>query len=164
MTSMRPVLLLACASAAFLLCGCGGSGYDNIAPVSGVVTLDGKPAGNVMVTFTPEGGGVASSGITDSQGKYELIYIDAKGAQIGRHRVAVTTISGMKAPEALPSEIRSDDPRYAEMMTQDYAAQSAAQSKADPIPAKYNTATELMKDVVKGSNEINLELTTDGAK
>lgn len=55
--------------------GCG-KGYEGgkLAPVSGVVTLDGQPAAGIMVLFSPtaETGGQGGMGTTDASGKYEL--------------------------------------------------------------------------------------------
>ncbi len=64
-----------------LLClftvGCGG---PNLAPVSGTVTLDGKPVDGIRVTFEPIVGEsdvtdeeyYTSFGITDDRGHYEM--------------------------------------------------------------------------------------------
>ncbi len=74
-----------------LLCGCGGGkGPDQpeLGTVSGTVTVDGKPATNLTVTFLPVDGGRPSTGATDSSGAYTLIYnANSKGAKIGKHNV-----------------------------------------------------------------------------
>ena len=81
-----------------LLAGCQGT--NDVAPVSGRVTLGGQPLAGAVVTFQPvrEAGGpspkhAGSVGKTDSQGRYELRLIerDALGASVGRHRVTITT-------------------------------------------------------------------------
>jgi hypothetical protein len=50
----RPICL-ACTwlTAVFITLGCGGSHHLETAPVTGVVTIDGKPLGQGVVTFTP---------------------------------------------------------------------------------------------------------------
>jgi hypothetical protein len=69
------------------------------APVSGVVTLDGKPLVRARVTFmpvpNPQGpsqSGPEASGDTDEGGRYSLktVFGDA-GASIGKNRVMVST-------------------------------------------------------------------------
>jgi hypothetical protein len=145
--------------AILLMAGCN-QGHDNIAPVSGTVTLDGQPAPNVMVTFVPEGGGAASTGVTDASGNYTLTYIDSKGALIGKHRVSVTSVASAGSASSAPTNVSSDDPNYANRAQGDYAAMSAQQSAKEVIPERYNTNSELVKEVTAGENVINLELTT----
>ena len=77
--------------------GCS-SGGPQFVPVSGVITLDGKPYGNAAISFQPigEGGnpnpGRGSSAYTDENGRFVLM-CDGKvnGAVVGKHRVRVTT-------------------------------------------------------------------------
>ena len=121
--------------AMFAGCGGGESGPET-ASVSGVVTMDGTPLEGVVVAFEPQGeaAGRSSIGITDANGKYSLSYDEnSDGAIVGTHIVTVTT----------PTE--GPDP--------------SGQAK-DPIPAKYNEASELTKEVKAGSNTIDLELTS----
>src|SRR6478672_13610229 len=55
------------------LAGCGQSG-PQIAPVHGHVKLDGQPLANADVQFQPEGSQRPSSGRTDAEGRYDLMY------------------------------------------------------------------------------------------
>lgn len=78
-----------------LIVGCGGPGIETV-PVSGVVTLDGQPVPNVLVTFQPVARGAAesssspgSNGTTDSEGRYELKTPDGSGAIVGEHIVTL---------------------------------------------------------------------------
>src|SRR5688572_19674667 len=74
--------------------GCSGGKF---APVSGVVTLDGKPYGKAAVSFQPIGDkddpypGRGSSAYTDENGRFELISDENKGAIVGKHLVRITT-------------------------------------------------------------------------
>ena len=83
---------------AFLLCllGCSKRG-DGFAyePVSGVVTLDGNPAVNATVAFSPQGtsleSGRPSIGLTDSEGRYVAKTLDGvDGAAVGEHLISIT--------------------------------------------------------------------------
>lgn len=65
---MRRWLAVCGILSALVVVGCGQS--DTV-KVTGTVTLNGQPAENVEVTFLPKGGRPAS-GVTDSQGKFEL--------------------------------------------------------------------------------------------
>ena len=77
--------------------GCGGEGSKYV-PVSGVVTINGKPYAKAMVSFQPEGGagniapGRGSSGITDGQGRFTLKTDDGHdGALVGSHAIKIRT-------------------------------------------------------------------------
>ncbi|MBR9804015.1 carboxypeptidase regulatory-like domain-containing protein, partial [bacterium] len=78
-------------SLAGTLSGCGGSSdTPDLGSVSGTVTIDGAPASNVTVTFTPVEGGRASTGTTSSSGHYNLVYSPSEaGAVLGQHKVTI---------------------------------------------------------------------------
>ncbi len=86
-----------------LVIGCGGSGdRPELAPVEGLVTLDSQPLAGATIVFRPESG-KASRGVTDAEGRYELIYLrDIKGAKLGKHTVTITTASEASPEERLP--------------------------------------------------------------
>lgn len=84
----RRLLLLALA----VVAGCGGEA--KLAPVTGTVTIAGKPYPGGKVLFTPvaEGdaieAGRAAFGIPDENGRFELsTYRQSDGALIGEHTV-----------------------------------------------------------------------------
>lgn len=79
--------------------GCGTSEFE-LAPVSGTVTLDGKPVAEARVIFEPRREGQAaltagpgSDGLTDAQGRYSLTTSvgEEQGAVVGPHTVTVST-------------------------------------------------------------------------
>jgi len=75
------------------LTGCGGASQD-VAPVSGAVTLDGAPLPTASVTFQPKDGGRPSFGVTNSQGRYVLEYsMNELGAKVGASTVRISTQS-----------------------------------------------------------------------
>lgn len=84
-----------------LLCtACGGSDTPDLGNVTGTITMDGAPLADAYVTFMPDAVR-ASSGKTDSAGKYELVYIrDEKGAALGDHKVVVSKLVNEK--ETIP--------------------------------------------------------------
>lgn len=89
-----------------LSAGCGGgpaADMPDLAPVSGVVTQEGKPLTDALVVFEPEKGS-ASSGITDATGKYELRYnADHLGAVPGVHTVRISKMDGEAGNEQIPA-------------------------------------------------------------
>lgn len=147
--------LFAAAAACCCLClfGCGGDGPE-LGSVSGQVTMDGKPLPNVLVTFVPDGGGGVSTGKTDANGKYELGFYERAGALIGKHKVSVTTLQEL---QDTASELPSSDPAY-EKQAMGSASDYAKGGVVERIPARYNSLTEIVKEVTSGSNVINLEL------
>src|SRR5262245_51088003 len=74
------------------LTGCSNSSRPATYPVTGTVTLQGKPVAGAAVTFVPTGDeGEAASAITDSEGKYALTTWQAgDGARPGEYRVKVS--------------------------------------------------------------------------
>jgi len=128
---MRRTLLLA-----LLLPLAAGCGSSKTAPVSGRVTLNGKPLPNASVTFAPIGGkgnqepGPSSAGKTDGDGRYTLSLIgqDGSGAMIGRHKVRIALMS-----EADTSDDRPD--------------------KLKQLPLHYNGQTTLEFEVLPGGTD-----------
>ncbi len=92
----RPMLCLALLQLV-ALAGCGGNEFD-LAPVSGRITLDGKPLPGADVVFQPfesNAGtvnvGPGSFGHTDEQGNFTLKTMEGEaGAVVGKHHVTVT--------------------------------------------------------------------------
>ena len=81
------------------LCGCNSSKFD-LAPVSGVVTLDGEPVADARVIFEPQrtgqealSAGPSSNGVTDDEGRFtlETTVEGHRGAVVGAHTVTVST-------------------------------------------------------------------------
>jgi carboxypeptidase family protein len=75
-----------------VLTGCSNSSRPPTYPVTGTVTLQGKPVAGAAITFVPTGEeGEAASAITDSEGKYALTTWQAgDGARPGEYRVKVS--------------------------------------------------------------------------
>jgi hypothetical protein len=106
------------------IAGCGHSG-PQLGNVTGRVTLDGQPLNSARLTFQPDGNRSPSTGYTDSDGRYELLFKrGVDGAFLGSHTI----------------QIRTSDNRN--------------------LPAKYNDATELVREVKAGDNVIDFELTS----
>ncbi len=123
------VLVLALAS-----CGCQRG--PAVAPVEGMVTMNGEPLAQAMVEFQPDAG-TPSYGYTDQSGHYELMYqVDRGGALLGRHNVRVRT-AGEK------TDLETD-------MT--YTVRES-------VPVEYNEESELYYEVKRGPNTFDIEIT-----
>ncbi|QDT64694.1 DUF4198 domain-containing protein [Calycomorphotria hydatis] len=79
-----------------LVSGCSSEETYEFVPVSGRLTLDGKPLSNVRITFTPKLDGdniivgPSSMATTDADGRFQLVAANKsfeKGAIVGEHRV-----------------------------------------------------------------------------
>lgn len=96
MSAIRFFLILS-PMTVLLLQGCGGSSdLPTLVPVTGTVTVDGKPMAGVTVRFYPMKDGESQpgrtpSGITDESGKFELTYSgNNRGAIPGQYFASVS--------------------------------------------------------------------------
>ena len=145
------------AAGALLVAAAGCAGVDGFAPVSGVVTLDGKPYGNAVVSFQPIGTkdnpapGRGSSAYTDENGRFVLRCDDRfDGALIGKHQVRIMT-RGSDVVGQVPDGVSSDD-----------GAPPAG--KVDPIPPEWNALSKVEFDVPKGgTDQANFNIVTKKA-
>jgi hypothetical protein len=116
-----------------------------LAPVSGIVTLDGQPVSGVRVTFQPSGRdvenpGPGSSAFSDASGRYELKTVrDEPGAVPGQHTVRILN------PE--PEKAGSND--------------GAGPPRKEIIPRRYEVSSDLTFDVPPdGTDAANFELSS----
>lgn len=123
-----------------LLAGCGGSKYPT-AQVSGTVRMNGKPLPNAAMTFQPIGGGMASVGVTDRDGRYTLEFLDSgrSGAVVATHRVIIRT--------------------HRKSNTEDTSSDISNPQLRDPIPQRYNDNTQLTMEVpAEGTDSADFDL------
>lgn len=136
-----------------LAAACSGcSGDVTFAPVSGVVTLDGKPYGKAVVSFQPIGSpddpnpGRGSSAYTDANGRFELVSDDHQGAVVGKHRVRIMSVGelpGGPSPEGGSSD------------------ETPINRPVDPIPPEWGALSEKTFDVpAGGTDKANFDILT----
>jgi hypothetical protein len=135
--------------ALLILFGCG-SPYK-VGPVSGKVTMDGKPLPKVVVTFAPIGSkenmspGPTASAVTDAEGRY-VLKLDARrsGAVVGKCRVYITSRLDDRA------QVGADEPD---------SPGPFRRTAKEKIPPKYSRQTELVFDVpAGGTDQANFDL------
>ena len=87
--STRGLLLVACLLS--LVSGCSrGRQHPPTHAVTGLVTVDGKPVKDAIVSFLPENGQYPANGTTDASGRYELTsFTRGDGAMEGSFRVTI---------------------------------------------------------------------------
>lgn len=137
------VVLTLCLSVSFLGgCGGGGDGIER-SVVSGLVTFEGTPVEEGIITFVPTDGVVgAPVQLTIQGGKYS----SAEDAQDDRG--IVTGLNGVQilATKKTGKQIKNVIGEMEEEVLQ-------------YIPAKYNEQSELKQDIKPGKNTIDFELT-----
>jgi hypothetical protein len=97
--------------------GCS-SGRKSVpmAPVTGAVTLDGKPVPDAVVTLKPSSelhakGAREAYGYTDSDGRFTMTTDGKKGAAIGKMAVLVGSSDANKPLGGKPAKPNSKDPK-----------------------------------------------------
>jgi hypothetical protein len=88
---MRIVSIILLLIGTTVITGCGA---DPTVSVSGIVKLDGSPAANLLVYFTPKGNKeskvVGGSAVSDTQGKFTIVGDDGRpGLLPGKYTVFV---------------------------------------------------------------------------
>src|SRR5687768_11537835 len=123
---MRPNLALVVVTLIFT--GCGVT--SRTSPVSGVVTLDGKPLAGASIHFVPEGSGRDATGETGTSGNFTMSTFKPRdGVVPGTYKVVISPPTGA-----------ADTTQYAtpeEAMAA--AAKAPAKKAAGPaFPEKYS--------------------------
>jgi hypothetical protein len=136
---------LTCGVLLFLICGCGS---DKVAPVSGLITLNGQPTAGIAVSFEPiatEGNnvpGAAASGVTGADGRYTLKTVGGEmtGATTGKNRVKFCAYIN-------PADINEDG--------------SLKTKPKVKVPARYWSDPKIEFDVpAKGTDKADFQLTS----
>lgn len=83
--NLKAILIICLSVVSFAGCG---SDLPPLAPLTGTITLDGKPFANGSLMFSPLDGGRPSVAETNEQGEFKAMYLlDVPGAMIGKHKV-----------------------------------------------------------------------------
>ena len=134
----------------------GCSGGPTLAPVSGVVTLDGAPYGKAVVSFQPIASsgnaepGRGSSAYTDENGRFVLRYDGtADGAVVGKHLVRIMT----KGSEMTTAGADGGSPDGA-----------GSKREVDPIPVEWSALSKKEFEVpVGGTDKANFDIVSNKA-
>lgn len=108
-----------------------GKSGPELAPVSGRITLNGQPIENADIVFQPDGPKSPSYGRTDKDGHYELGY--KRGVMGGM--IGQNTVRITISTEVVPH--------------------------APKIAAKFNTNSDLHREVKPGQNTFDFDVTAE---
>ena len=113
MRNARGWLAWGCLAGALLAAGCS-SNQPQLAEVSGKLTMNGRPLGNVKLDFHPDPDqgtrGPGSTGTTDAGGNFTLTFSSGKpGAIVGHHRVILTDLDTYGNVFVGRGDYRNDD-------------------------------------------------------
>lgn len=143
-----------------LLAGCGGADTEGrvpVYPVSGTLTMFGKPVDGATVAFAPQEGQPTAVGKTDKDGNFQLTTYDYQdGAAAGRFNAVISLI------------VAKNDPKLGD--GDDHEAQEEANSTHDAegeggdvemVPELYTNATDTpfqFEVKTTGENEFTLAI------
>jgi hypothetical protein len=126
--------------------GCSETTSANLVPVTGNVTMDGKPLAGASITFTGVGNtpGLGGVGVTDEAGNFEVSHFRAgKGLDAGDYKVMISKLV-MSDGAPIPAGTLS----IAELSTRQL------------VPRRYNDVNNtILKVIVKdGGDPVSLAL------
>lgn len=145
-TAGRYLHLMALIALGSTCAGCQDSSFE-FAPAAGVVTLDGKPLQEALVTFmhVPTGDSIVAgpdaTGRTDAEGRFQLKTAEGTpGAVVGRHEVRISTLRYDRIGEG---------------------AEDFKLASKERVPAKYRQSGGLSAEVPPdGSEDLSFELSS----
>jgi len=135
--------------------GCSSKG--KFVPVTGVVTLDGQPYANALVSFMPVGGednpypGRVSCGVTDDRGRFTLKTDQGvSGAVVGKHRVHIQTLRPNPTGQVDPNHGSPDGTPRAGKPPHTH----------EPIPPEWSAGQKEFEVPSRGTDKANFDITS----
>jgi hypothetical protein len=161
MIRLRAKAGLTLAFSLLMVAGCGDSGPKEapVAKAKGIVTYQGKAVAGATVTFTKEGASRTGSGVTNSEGRFEIsTYANNDGAIIGDNVVTVIkkTADASSAPPVQPKTPEEMAKAMEKFSAGQQAAAETKKESGSDIPAKYGSpATSGLKAIVSSDASKN---------
>jgi hypothetical protein len=139
----------------FVVCfsGCG-DGSRRVEPVSGKVSLNGKPLADAQISFHPKNpDGFVAVGTTQSDGMFTLVTpgTTKSGAVVGEYHVAITKIVAVDD---------NGQPLTPETTSEDITKGIIIPKRISVLPDKYGQPDKspLEANVVRGKNSFQFDL------
>lgn len=142
----------------FLVVGCGGPA---IAPVSGVVKLDGQPLAGVLVAFNPDDMYSTEhpqvTAMTDTDGRFELKSRGGEsGAVVGQYRITVTDPPKLAGTSPQPKAETGDSATMIPKGESSFRP-TFAPSRVPAVYSNWNL-TPIRQLIAEGQNQAEIEL------
>ena len=157
-TMQRCSYLAAAVSVTLAVAGCG-SGLDadysqiGLVPVSGTVTLDGKPLAGAVVFFEASDS-TRSYATTDAEGRYRMQFnSEVEGVPPGPKTVRISTSARTGEDEDEASEELEEDPD----------AQPTASQSDEKVPDCYHKNSKLQVTIDDSRTQYDFDLRSDCA-
>ena len=151
--SLRITSLSAIAAAFLVPLGGCGEGGPRLVPVTGTVTLNGKPLADATISFVPDpsNADITPGGDkTGPEGNYKAMYQSRSGLAPGKYVVLVSKTAAPPAGVELPPEMKMDT-----------FQQEMAGIRKETLPKKYTDAmkTELPPvEVEQGGSVLDFDI------
>jgi hypothetical protein len=154
---MRNLLFIAVIGIA--VAGCGSkerTGSDPVYPVTGIITLRGKPVAQAEVTFYNAAKNRSAFGKTNDKGEYKLTtFAPNDGAVEGQHAVTVVKV---EAPAASTPVAPIESPAYQPPGFGESTEPKPPKSELDEKYAKQETSGLTATIKTDGPNQVNFDL------
>ena len=150
--------------------GCGADTED-VNPVTGTITYDGKPLADARIRLQATDMGAsrvyACDSAADGTFNIEAVYAEGSklGAPVGKYKVLVGKFEKTDAPETSdPDADEAMELEMVEQMEEGGADPTDSMSAKTQINEKFNNSstTPLMLEVVAGENTFTIDLKKDG--
>jgi hypothetical protein len=145
--------ILAAALLAASVIGCGDSGPRRV-PVSGTVSLNGKPLEGAIISFLPvpeNKEGMPAEDITGPSGNYKAMTKGRSGVVPGKYRVSIT--KSLVDPAKVDPSFK-DDPFMAQLSTS--APEAGKGKKGEAAPDKIEWAED--REVTTEGGELDFDV------
>ncbi len=127
---------------AFCVVGCGGDTGPALVPVTGNVTLNGKPLEGALVRFTPDASnkeGRPAEDMTGPQGNYKANTGGRSGVVPGKYKVSITKAPSSPGAGGAAAEAHKDDPFMANLtVAGPEAAKGAKKKDSEKIESEFD--------------------------
>jgi hypothetical protein len=149
------------------LAGCGGGAQYDGPPrsaITGTVTVDGKPLTSGTIGFVGGGTTDRSASAPIADGVYSIP--EVQGPTFGSYLVVIsgttsseeTQESEEESPAGEDAGVEGDEEESGD---ESEGSLSAYVSAGNTLPAKYNTETELSREIESSSHTFDFDLTTN---
>jgi len=164
-TNMKRYHVTALIGASLLFTGCGDSDDLKLVPVSGNITINGKPLEGATVAFLPapdNKAGAPGLDTTGPSGNYKAMTRQRSGLAPGKYRMSVTLPLTKATASKLPDDIQND-PMMAKMAL-GLDTKDASSKKKAATPVAYEKDVEVANESTVLDYDVKAKEGTSAAK